>query len=69
MWLYRAVVPFGSGSFRESDGNHRGFGLGETRIQYEASYQQGESEVSYQSRESHEFSVFNQYLGSKKEFR
>jgi hypothetical protein len=31
------VVPFGSGSLFESGGNHKGFGLGERRIQNEAS--------------------------------
>ena len=33
------VMPFGSGSLRESGGNRRGFGLGERRIQIKASYQ------------------------------
>ena len=31
------VVPFGSGSLRESGGNHGGLGLGERRIQLKAS--------------------------------
>ena len=31
------VVPFGSGSLRESGGNRRGYGLGERRIPNKAS--------------------------------
>ena len=33
-----AIVPFGSGSLRESGGNRRGFGLGGRKIQIKASY-------------------------------
>ena len=41
------VVPFGSGSLRESGGNRRGYGLGGRRIQIKASYEIVGSEEKY----------------------
>ena len=55
--VQNAVVPFGSGSLRESGGNHQGFGLGEIRIRNRASNEQVKREVRYNSRESYEYSV------------
>ena len=37
--VLHVVVAFGSGSLRESGGNHRGFGLGGRGIQLKASYE------------------------------
>ena len=36
--MLNVVVPFGSGSLRESGRNRRGYGLGGRRIQIKASY-------------------------------